>query len=113
MAAQSDEDAIRRIPEPERALYAEVRDASLWRNPYLMIRAHGIELMSTHQIVTPDQLIATLERSSTKWPDGRVVAVQEIGIRSGDDDVRIRRNLEQTLEVLEAVGIRAERWPSG
>lgn len=110
--AQSDADGIRAIPEPNKAFYSAVQDARQWRNPYLLVRADGIEILSTHQIVSPDQVITTLARPPHKWPYGRVVAVQEIAIRSRNDDILIRRNLQQTLQLLKDAGVDVEVWPT-
>jgi hypothetical protein len=46
------------------------------------------------------------------WPYGKVVAVQEVGIRSGNDDRLIGDNLTKVLKVLKERGMKVERWPS-
>lgn len=100
--------------------YRSIRDAKDWKNPYVVIRPDGIEviasgLRSGRQTVTATDLQRTLlDLPMTAWPYGRVVAVQEIGIRAADrsDDQPIADNLGVTLAILKALQVTIERWPS-
>ena len=102
--------------------YHSVRDAKDWENPYLVIRAGGIEVivnrlpsgLKSRKTVAAADLEQTLIRLPvTAWPYGRVVAVQENSIRVPDrDDKPITENLKAALAVLKKLDIAADRWPS-
>jgi hypothetical protein len=100
--------------------YGSIRDAKDWKNPYLVIRRDGIEviasgLLSGRRTVAPTDLErALIDLPVTAWPYGRVVAVQEIGIRAADrsDDKPIADNLDVTLATLKTLQVTVERWPS-
>ena len=48
------------------------------------------------------------------WPYGRIVAVQDIGVKAGDrsDGQLIAANLESSLAVLKQLKVMVYRWPS-
>src|SRR5262245_5174466 len=91
-----------RIGPANPALYRPVGDASDWKNPCLVVRRDGIEViasgfLSGRKTIAPTELQQTLiDLPLTAWPYGRVVAVQEIGIRATDrgDDKSIADNLD-------------------
>lgn len=107
-----------RPANPQR--YKSIRDAKDWENPYLVIRREGIEVIakglpSGRQTVAATDLRRTLvELSETAWPYGRVVAVQDIGIRAADrsDEQPIADNRNVALATLKTLQITVERWPS-
>jgi hypothetical protein len=105
-----------RIPPPDPNKYLSVRDARDWRNPYLMVQANGIRPISATmetRAMSPADIVAYLEKlPSMAWPYGLVVAVQENGIRAGDDDARIKRNREELVRLLEKAGVKVALWPS-
>ena len=100
--------------------YKSIRDAKDWENPYLVIRRDGIEviakgLASSRKTVAAADLEHTLiELPLTAWPYGRVVAVQEVGIRAADrsDDKLIADNLEAALAILKKIKATVDRWLS-
>lgn len=100
--------------------YRSIRDGKHWENPYLVIRRDGIELIAkglpfVRQAVVSTDLRRTLvELPVTAWPYGRVVVVQEIGIRAADtsDEQSIADNRNLTLAILKTLHITVERWPS-
>lgn len=100
---------------PER--YKSIRDAKDWENPYLVNRRDGIEviaLASGRKTVAAADLEQTLiELPLTAWPYGRVVALQEIGVRAADrsDDKLIADNLEVALAILKKLKATVDRWP--
>ena len=104
------------IAAPER--YASVRDANDWKNPYLVIRADGIEV--TAKLIASGQKIvqaADLEQTLlglavAAWPCGRVVAVQE-NLRAPDhnDDAAVAQNLTTAVAVLTKLDVVVMRWP--
>jgi len=75
-----------RIGPANRQRYESIRDAKKWRNPILVIRADGIQVISKtlpsgERTVAPTDLRRTLiDLPVTAWPYGTVVAVQEIGL---------------------------------
>lgn len=109
-----------RIPPPDPNKYKDVRDAHDWQNPYLVIRAEGVEVIlknspAGRQVVPCDELAAHLESlPATAWPYGRVVAAQESGIRraNGKDDRLIAENRARVDRTLTSLGVRVEWWAS-
>jgi hypothetical protein len=109
-----------RIGPANREEYKAIRTAKDWENPYLVIRKDGIEviakgLSSGRKTVTAADLQRTLiDLPVTAWPYGRVVAVQEIGIRAADrsDEQPIADNWNMTLALLKTLQVTVERWPS-
>lgn len=104
------------IGAPKTESYVDVRDARDWRNPFLVVAREGVRLKLQGQ---PDRLVTVSDLNQTLaslpvsfWPYGRVVAISEISLRSPDDDRAIAEHLTRTLEVLRAMGIMANRWPS-
>ena len=107
-----------RIPPPDPNKYRSVRDARDWQNPYLMVRANGIDARpisaaTETPTMSPADVVAYLEKlPSMAWPYGLVVAVQENGVRAPGDDARIKRNREELVRLLEEAGVRVSLWPS-
>lgn len=101
-------------------LYKSIRDAKDWENPYLVIRRDGIEviakgLLSGSQTVNAADLQRTLiELPVIAWPYGKVVGVQDIGIREpdGSDEQLINDHRRATLAILKILKVTVERWPS-
>ena len=97
-----------RIPPPDPAKYRSIVDAHDWQNPYLMVRAAGIDarpisVATESPTMSPQEVIAYLEKlPSVAWPYGLVVAVSENGVRARGDDAPIRRNREELVRFLEA-----------
>ncbi len=119
--AQKDPERLNpRIGPAHPEQYRSIRDAKDWKNPYLVIRRDGIEVvasgvLSDRRTVAPTDLQRTLiGLPVTAWPYGRVVVVQVIGIREGDrsDDRPTAHNLDVTLAILKALQVTVERWPS-
>jgi hypothetical protein len=108
-----------RIPPPDANKYRSVRDARDWQNPYLMVKANGIDARpisaaTEAPTMSPVEVVAYLEKlPPMEWPYGLVVAVQENGVRARGDDARIKRNKEELVRLLEKAGIKVDLWPSG
>jgi hypothetical protein len=101
------------IPKPKVDAYSKVCDASQWKNPYLVVRPRGVEILGMDGLVSPNNLETVLGAlPKTAWPYGRIVAVQELGIRSGDDDQLITEVLNDVLSTLKTLEIEVSRWPS-
>lgn len=63
--------------------------------------------------MSPAEVVTYLEElPSIAWPYGLVVAVQENGVRAPGDGVRIERNKEELLRILEKAGVKVDLWPS-
>lgn len=107
-----------RIAPPDLNKYRSVRDARDWQNPYLMVGANGIDARpisaaTEAPTMSPEDVVAYLEKlPSIAWPYGLVVAVQENGVRSPGDDLRIKRNREELVRLLEEAGVKVALWPS-
>jgi hypothetical protein len=104
-----------RIPAADKRRYEAVEAISAWRNPYLVIVADGAEVIAGRKTVASADLRQTLiDLPVNAWPHGRVVVVEENGLRTSDgsDTEPIRRNLEAALKILKALRIHVERWPS-
>src|SRR6266850_632750 len=75
-------------PSPRPNKYRSVRDARDWQNPYLMVKANGIDARpisaaTEAPTMSPADVVAYLEKlPSMAWPYGLVVAVQENGVRA-------------------------------
>jgi hypothetical protein len=107
-----------RIPPADRGKYQSVLDAKDWGNPYLVIRADGVEVKARN-LPNNGRTIAVKDLKKTltglpveAWPYGKVVAAVEIGIRSPGDDKAIEQNRKEATQVLEALHIKVEWWPS-
>jgi hypothetical protein len=101
-------------------VYKSIRDAGNWKNPYLVVRREGIEVIarglgSGRQTVPASDLRRTLvELPVSAWPYGRIVAMQDINLRSVDlgDEEPIAGNRSIALATLKKLGIAVDRWPS-
>jgi hypothetical protein len=108
----------KRIPPANPAKYLSVADAHEWQNPYLIVRAQGIDVRPINgatetRTMSPAEVTAYLEKlPSIAWPYGSVVAVQESGLRAPGDDAQIKRNREELVRLLEKAGVKFELWPS-
>ena len=105
-----------RIPKPDPKKYHSVQDAKDWKNPYLIVRRDGIEIVGMTPVgraITVESVPGVLERlPASAWPYGLVVAVQDIGILSGKSDLaHIEANRTKLLNLLKELGIAVDRWP--
>jgi len=108
-----------RIGAPAPRRYANIRDAKDWNNPYLVIRADGIEVTSK-QIASGRKIIAAADLEQTllglpvaAWPYGRVVALEENGVKAPDhnDDASVAQNLTTAVAILKKLDVAVKRWP--
>jgi hypothetical protein len=119
-AGQSAEEELdARIPPDDPEKYKSIQDANDWQNPYLVVEREGIAIRclaiseTDWQIIPPEELRKRLiELPVSAWPYGRVVAVQEIAIRSRDDDKYITSNKTKVASALRSLGIKNNGWPS-
>lgn len=82
---------LQNIPPANPAKYADLREKKNWQNPYLVVRADGVGLLTgvtanQEQILKPEELLIALAHlPPSAWPYGRVAAilVQEAPAGSG------------------------------
>jgi hypothetical protein len=116
-AATSPEARIQQIPAADPKKYQYVMgDYRNWRNPYLIIRTDGVGLLDVakdeQHLIKPEDLSQALAQlPASAWPYGRVVAVQENGVRATGDDVLIRKNRGIVLGTLEGLHILVSLGP--
>jgi hypothetical protein len=105
-----------RIPKPNPKKYHAVEVATDWKNPYLVVRRDGIEIigmMAVGHSIPVDCVPGILkELPDSAWPYGLVLAIQDIGIRAPGDTPRIEANRKGLLALLKKLGIAVDRWPS-
>ena len=93
-----------RIPSADPKKYHGIRDGKDWRNPYLIVRADGIEIAGTAGGGSPipvESVAAALEAlPDSAWPYGLVVAVQKNDVGASEAErSRIEAN-QMSLEPL-------------
>jgi hypothetical protein len=104
-----------RAADPEK--YQGIHDGKDWRNPYLIVRAEGIEIVGVsdgRNPLTIDAALAILEGlPASAWPYGRVVAIQDVGIVTSENQhshvIENRNTLNRRLGDL---GLIVGLWPS-
>ena len=109
---------LQAVPGADRAKYQRIQDMRNWRNPYLVIRTDGVELLdpadNAEIVLKPEEVLDRLAQlPASAWPYGRVVAVGENGIRGSEQDsVTIRRNKGIVGGILQGAHIVIEWVPS-
>jgi hypothetical protein len=119
-SCQSESGLSPQIQPANLSVYKTVLDAKNWANPYLIVRADGIEIISktlkpNRQTVPVNQLKGVLLSLPTSaWSYGRVVALQQVGVRSGAaaEDKLIEQNQSKAMQILKSLKVKAELWPS-
>jgi hypothetical protein len=106
-----------RIPGADPKKYQGIRDAKDWRNPYLIVRADGIEVVGVtdgRRPLTVDAVTEILKGlPDSAWPYGLVVAIQDAGlVASESDGSRIEANRNLLLGRLTELGVIVGLWPS-
>lgn len=106
-----------RVPKSNLKKYQGILDAKDWKNPQLIVRPTGIEVIG----ITPagngipvDSVLDVLGHlPDSAWPFGLVVAVSDIGLRaSKNENTPIHVNRVKLLRILKRNGIAVELWPS-
>lgn len=95
---------LQNIPAANPARYADLREKKNWQNPYLVVRADGVGLLTgvaanQERMLKPEEVPDTLAQlPSSAWPYGRVAAILVQGVpgsseqRSEQQMVALRRN---------------------
>jgi len=106
------------VPGPRDEDIRKVRTAEDWHNPYVMVYRNSFELILPDRPRTSERVsLVEIEKSLLdlpleSWPLGRVVAVQEIAIRSAGDDQKIARNIRALKRMLQSHKVRVDLWPT-
>ena len=138
-AAAAERDAYRQqlqsIPLPSKRIYESIHTRSSWANPFLIVSKTSVNLTILYPPMGPsgpsdtflrpvgarrrelDLRIADLPEALSAvppatWPYGRVIAVEEDPTATREDSHAVRRNVEQTMQVLNDLGIVVYEWPS-
>ena len=106
------------VPVPDEDKIRVIRTAEDWHNPYIIIGPIDFELIHDDQskkrnrynLLDLENFLLNLPLA--KWPLGKVIAVQEIGIRSSHDDEKIKTNREALIRMLQSHRIKVDLWPS-
>lgn len=99
-AAPSPATVLQSIAAADPAKYPSLQEAKHWSNPYLVIRADRVGLLSgaaanEEQMLKPGEVLSALAQlPASAWPYGRAVAilVDETRINSEQDRINLRRN---------------------
>jgi hypothetical protein len=111
-------DLQKRIPKADPKKYLSIGDASQWENPILIVHRDGIEMGGTNAVgptISADSVLTTLQSLPiSAWPYGLVVAVQQNGIVSPEEenDHRQRKERERLVELLKKNRIAVRLYPS-
>jgi hypothetical protein len=110
---------LQKIPAGDLTNDANVRQTKSWPNPYLVIRADRVGLLTgvtanEERILKPAEVLDVLAQlPSSAWPHGRVVAilVDEKSTSSEPEKIAIRRNRGIVAGELQGAQV-AIRWLS-
>lgn len=107
-----------RVPEATDEETRKVRAYEDWHNPYVMAYPDSFELILHDRPRTSERLslaeleTALLDLPLGRWPLGRVVAVQEIAMRSRGDSEKITKNVEALKRMLQTYKVKIALWPT-
>jgi hypothetical protein len=106
-----------RIPKPNPKEYHAIQDGKDWRNPKLVVRPEGIEVVGitpAGQAIPAESVPDKLEHlPDSAWPYGLIVMVSDEGVVSSSNvQPRIQANRAKLLKILKAHGIAVDLWPS-
>ncbi|HSE36039.1 MAG TPA: hypothetical protein VLG74_01975 [Blastocatellia bacterium] len=105
------------VPPADLSATQRARTPADWKNPFLLISAEGFEMSRSHgasgdNSVSVDRMREILlDVPVESWPYGRIVAVQEICIRSRNDGTSIDRNRRELERMLKDLDITINWWP--
>ena len=105
------------VPAADMAVVYKVATLDEWKNPFLVVRPDGVEMVtgrgsSGANTVSVDRMREILvSLPAEAWPLGRVVAVQELSIRSGRDDELIEGTGEALKRMLKELRVEINWWP--
>jgi hypothetical protein len=108
---------LQQIGEPDPTKYPTLQENKHWSNPYLVVRADAIGLLSgaaanEEQMLKPEEVVPALAHlPASAWPYGRVVAIlmQEKPNASEPEKIALRRSRGIVTGDLESAHV-AIRW---
>jgi hypothetical protein len=118
--SKKDTNAFERIPDPKVDKIRRIRTAKDWPNPivlvnsdsfYLILHVDGGRVQEELNLADLENTLKDLKLD--RWPLGRVVAVQENGLRSPGDNEKISEKAKEVKQMLELHKVMIELWPSG
>lgn len=104
--------SLKGVPSSDPKIDLAIRTPQDWKNPFLVVGPGHITVVGRGDVKIEDLEDFLIDLSTSAWPYGRVAAVQELGITSGNDDFLIKDNLAQVLKILKRLDVRANMWPS-
>ena len=114
---QSSHSLQSRIPKADPTKYHAIQDGQDWKNPELVVRPEGIEVVGVTpagQAIPVESVLDKLEHlPDSAWPYGLIVMVSDAGIVSSSSvQPRIKANRAKLLQILKAHGVAVDLWPS-
>jgi hypothetical protein len=110
---------LEHIPEPKMEEIRRIRRVD-WPNPIVVVNSDSFYLiMFVHGERVQEELnLADLEKTLMelkldRWPLGRVVVVQENGLRNPGENEKISAKAKEVKQMLELHRVMIELWPSG
>ena len=104
------------IPAAKPELYKNYNEASKWLNPALLVCSPNEVTLVVPSITKDRRVVAKTDLRRTlvalpvvAWPYGRVIAVQECSISTGED--ALIQNIDDVLAIVKDLGLKIERWP--
>jgi hypothetical protein len=115
-SAQTSSPLRSRISKPDPKKYQAIRDEQDWKNPKILVRPTGIEVIGITppaQGIPAESVPDVLEHlPDSAWPYGLVVAVSDIDLLSSRKDMpRIDANRTKLLKILKRHGVIVDLWP--
>jgi hypothetical protein len=127
-------ESLENIPPPLKHRYVNVHSTDAWQNPFLTVRRDTVTL----RILFPQQTSSALDAGTMlhpvaarkqvleirmsdlpealaaipdfSWPYGRVVAIEESPTASRQDRAQVRRNVEQTIRIVNDLDVVVDEW---
>ena len=110
---------LKGIPDPKMEEIRRIRRED-WPNPIVVVDSYSFYLINfiDGERVQEKLNLADLEKTLKelkldRWPLGRVVAVQENGLRNPGDNEKIFEKSKEVKHMLELHKVMIELWPSG
>ena len=117
--SKQDTNTLEEIPDPKIEEIRRIRRVD-WPNPVVVVNADSFYLINfiDGERVQKELNLADLEKTLKelkldRWSLGRVVAVQENGLRSPGDNEKIFEKSKEVKHMLELHKVMIELWPSG
>jgi hypothetical protein len=117
---KKDTKTLERIPDPKIDEIRRIRSAEDWPNPIVIVNAESVYLIMyidgrrfQEELNLAGLEKALIELKLDRWSLGRVVAVEENGLRSPGENEKISEYAQKVIRLLESHKVMVERWPSG